>query len=82
MSSGRRGWLHWLFALGLSNRFIVSGGMAPVAMSPPTAKFHWVRGTLTTVFMSGLIGPYVIKANPLEELARRLNIKLSEGSTK
>jgi hypothetical protein len=36
--------------------------------------------TATTVFMSNLLRPLVMKLNPLEELAKKLNIKLVEES--
>jgi hypothetical protein len=38
--------------------------------------------TATTVFMSNLLGPLVMKLNPLEELVKKLNIKLVEEGPK
>jgi hypothetical protein len=39
----------------------------------------WLKAT--TLFMSNLLGPLVMKLNPLEELVKRLNIKLAEEGT-
>jgi hypothetical protein len=39
----------------------------------------WVDATIA--FMSDLLGPLLIKLNPLEELAKKINIKLAEEST-
>ena len=38
----------------------------------------WLEATI--IFMSGLMAPFLIKLNPLEELAKKLNIKLLEGT--